>query len=144
MVQDIFIAEDQGASLVFREKKEALSHGKQRCHKGRIRNLLKEIGLPMNEPTKIFEDNQSCISIANNASSIGRTKHLDVKFHFVRELITMGEILLVYCVSNENVADIFTKPLDRKSFEKFRSKLGLRFRTQGECRNILVKVLIGY
>src|SRR2546423_15017566 len=54
-----------------------------------------------------------------------RTKHIDIKWHFIREKIEQKEISMKQVGTNENVADIFTKPLARPKFERFRTALGV-------------------
>ena len=68
-------------------------------------------------------DNQSTIKLANNHVCHARSKHIDTQYHFVREKVQSKEIDLIYCHTNENVADIFTKPLGKAKFETCRSKL---------------------
>lgn len=53
------------------------------------------------------------------------SKHIEIQDHFVREKMQSKEINLVYCNTNENVADIFTKPLGKAKFETFTHKLGV-------------------
>jgi len=61
--------------------------------------------------TVIFEDNQSTICLAKNQQTHGRTKHIDIKYHFIRDMIETGRINLVYCASEDMVADMLTKEL---------------------------------
>jgi hypothetical protein len=56
----------------------------------------------------------------------GRSKHIDVRFHFLRDLTRDGAVKLEYCGTNEQVADVMTKPLKLETFEKFRKLLGVR------------------
>jgi hypothetical protein len=90
-----------------------------------VRNLLKELGFPQEEPTLLFGDNQSAITIAHDPQYHARSKHFDVQNHFVREKIENGVIKLYYCPTAEMVADIFTKALTREKHEKFTRELGL-------------------
>ena len=75
--------------------------------------------------TIIFEDNQSAICLTKNQQTHGRSKHIDIKFHFIRELVESGKVELVYCASKDNVADMFTKGLNIKQFELLRQMTGL-------------------
>ena len=59
------------------------------------------------EPTVVFEDNTSAISISKNQQFHGRTKHIDIKYHYVREQVAAKTILLEYCKSEDMLADIF-------------------------------------
>ena len=89
-----------------------------------IRNILQEIGLCQTKPTVIFEDNQACITIANNAGSLqSRTKHLDLKVYKIRELIQQGDVVLQYCITQRQVADILTKLLPPTQFRVLSDRL---------------------
>ena len=55
----------------------------------------------------------------------GRTKHINVKFHAIREAKKNGEVNLVHCCSENQIADILTKTLSKAKFEKLRSRLGV-------------------
>ena len=78
-------------------------------------------------PTIIHEDNQGTIAMSKNPVLHKRTKHIDIKFHFVGEKIQDKTIELKYCPTHEMVADIFTKPLPRRQFESLRARLVLNF-----------------
>ena len=64
----------------------------------------------------IFEDNQSAICLAKNQQSHGRTKHIDIKYHFIWEFVETGRIKLAYCPSSDMLADILTKGLPAQPF----------------------------
>jgi hypothetical protein len=81
-----------------------------------LRMLLSELGFPQTEPTTIFVDNRPAISIAENPVHHARTKHINIKFHHVRDLIQDGALHLEWCPTADMVADIFTKPLNRIVF----------------------------
>lgn len=89
-----------------------------------IRQLLSELGYEQEE-TSIFEDNQACIAIAENPTQHSRTKHIDVRYHFIREHVRAKHIALKYVMSKENVADTFTKGLGKDHFGLLRGKLGV-------------------
>ena len=77
------------------------------------------------KPTVIREDNLSAIAIAKNPITHARTKHIDIKFHFVREALSNGCTELIFCPTEQMVADVLTKPLSRDRFERFRLEMGL-------------------
>ena len=78
-----------------------------------------------NEPIVIYEDNQSAISIAMNPQFHGRVKHINIKYHFVRDQVSGNNIEVVYCQTDEMVADMLTKALGRVKHEKFREMAGV-------------------
>lgn len=77
-------------------------------------------------PIKIEVDNQGAICMAKNSGSSRRTKHVDIRYHFVRDQVQAGKVKFEYCRTEDMEADIFTKPLARVKFEQFRDKIGLR------------------
>ena len=91
------------------------------CHAIWLRNLLKELNLPQEEPTKIFVNNKSAIALAKNPVFHDRSKHIDTRYHYIRECVTKMDVQLEYVKTNDQVADIFTKPLKREDFIKMRS-----------------------
>ena len=77
--------------------------------------------------TLLRADNQGTIQLSNNNKFHARTKHIDVCYHFIREALKNKLLEIKYVPTDENVADIFTKPLSRPLFEKFREMLGLSY-----------------
>jgi len=90
-----------------------------------LRRILKELHFKQPGATNIFCDNNSTIKLSKNPVLYGRSKHIDVKFYFLRDLNTVGVIDVMYCRSKDQVADIFTKALKMESFVKFRKLLGV-------------------
>ncbi|KAK9675528.1 hypothetical protein RND81_11G012900 [Saponaria officinalis] len=88
-----------------------------------LRRVLKKIGLEEKTGTVIMCDNSSTIQLSKNPVFHGKSKHIDVKFHFLRDLVNDGIVNLSYCASENQVADIMTKPLKLEQFEKLRSML---------------------
>ena len=76
-----------------------------------LRRLLSDLGYPQEQPTVIYEDNQGCIAMSNNPVMHKRTKHIDIRYHFVREHVESQEIRLEYVASEHQLADLLTKPL---------------------------------
>ena len=89
-----------------------------------IMRWLQQVGINITS-VPIYMDNQGAIAFAKNAQFSQRTKHVDIKFYFIRDLIEEGTIKLYYVASENNNADILTKSLDRVKFEKLRIELGV-------------------
>ena len=81
-----------------------------------LKHLTTELRSPPKSPTTIFEDNQSAIAMTKNPQFHGRAKHIDIKYHFIREQVNCGNAKLEYCPTEEMTADIFTKGLNRELF----------------------------
>lgn len=86
-----------------------------------LRQLLHDLQDPtVSRPTKIFEDNQGCIHLAKNPVHHKRTKHIDVRYHFIRSKQDSGEISIQKVHTDSNLADSLTKALPRNKFQPFR------------------------
>eukprot|EP00253_Pinus_taeda_P001703 PITA_01703 len=77
------------------------------------------------EATKIMCDNQSCIKHSENLVFHDRSKHIDIRCHFVRDCVQRGAVQLGYTPTGEQVANILTKALGRTKFDYFREKMGM-------------------
>ena len=91
-----------------------------------LRSLLNELGLSTRDPTILFEDNRGAIALSKNPVSHKRTKHIDIRYHFVRETVEAGTINICYCPTSDMLADMFTKPIPKTRFEMLRTKIGLK------------------
>ena len=89
------------------------------------RSFLKAAGLLAIAPTTLYCDNEAAIKIAKLHMVTPRSKHFDTKLHYVREQVEAGALSLQFCAGSDNVADIFTKPLGRLKFRRFRDLLGV-------------------
>ena len=69
-------------------------------------------------PVVIVEDNQGVIKMANNSHSSKRTRHIDIKHHLIRFAVDEGKVRVTYVKTEHQYADVLTKPLDRRAFEK--------------------------
>ena len=90
-----------------------------------LRRILEDIGEKQQEATILFCDNKSAISIAKNPVNHERTKHIAIKYHFIRDAVEQGEIQLEYCKTQEQLADIFTKALPKEKFCYLRERIGV-------------------
>ena len=90
-----------------------------------LRRILGDMGYQQDGPTVIYCDNKSAIAMAKNLVHHNRTKHIAIKYHFIREAGTTKQIQLEYCTTEDQVADIFTKALPRPRFEQLRTMLGV-------------------
>jgi hypothetical protein len=90
-----------------------------------LRRLIGELTSPLQQPTPLFCDNKSAIALSkHDAAFHPRTKHIDIRFHYIRETVENRHITIIYCPTNDNIADIFTKALPRPKFEQFCATLG--------------------
>ena len=90
-----------------------------------IRKILKQLGQEQKKGTLILCDNSSSIKLSKNPVMHGRCKHIDVRYHFLRDLVKEEIVSMEYCSTQEQLSDIITKALKLDTFCKLRSKLGL-------------------
>ncbi len=86
-----------------------------------LKQLLENLDTCQYSQPKVYEDNQGTIALAKNPVSRQRCKHVDIKYHFIRSSVNNGDITLVYCPTNEMVADVLTKPATKCKMMKFDS-----------------------
>jgi hypothetical protein len=91
-----------------------------------LRRLLTELGLNLRPPTVLHVDNQSAIAIARNPEFHDRTKHIEVRHHFLRHKVEGEEIRLEYTPTDDQVADVLTKGIVHAKHERFSGAMGIR------------------
>jgi hypothetical protein len=77
------------------------------------------------EATMILCDNQSCIKMTKNHVFHDKSKHIEIRYHYICDMVQRGAIKFQYVCTYEQVADVLTKPLSHVKFEHFRDKLGI-------------------
>lgn len=88
-------------------------------------NILTEIGIPISSPPELFCDNLSAVYLSATPAMHKKSKHFEVDFHFVREKVALGKLIVHHIPGVHQLADIFTKSLPVKSFQELRVKLGV-------------------
>lgn len=91
-----------------------------------LRSLLQDFGQRQETATIINEDNQSCIAFVKAERATRRSKHIETREQFVRNLCDEGKVRLEYCPTDAMVADILTKPLGVQKQQRFASMIGMQ------------------
>ena len=91
-----------------------------------MHTLLGELGFQL-KAVPVCGDNQGSIFIASNPVTEKRSKHIDIRYHYIREVVGKGLVELYFIPGEDNPADLLTKNLGRIKFQKFRALLGLEF-----------------
>lgn len=73
----------------------------------------------------IYCDNKSAIALTKNPVYHGKSKHVRIKYHFIRELVSHGGVEVIFCKSSDQAADVLTKALKIGDFLKMKDKLGV-------------------
>jgi Reverse transcriptase (RNA-dependent DNA polymerase) len=90
-----------------------------------LRSLISEVFGTLQEPTTLFSDNQAAISLMRDHQYHARTKHIDVRYHWIRWVVEQGAIKVIYCPTDDMVADALTKALPSAKVKHFATGLGL-------------------
>jgi hypothetical protein len=90
-----------------------------------LRKLLSDLFSAELEPTVIHCDNQSCIKLSENPVFHDRSKHIEMRYHYVRDMVQKNILSIQYVPTAEQTTDILTKPLSLTKFVYFRDKLGV-------------------
>jgi len=99
-----------------------------------LRQLLEQLGFKQTKPTSLLGDNQGAIALAKNPGNHPRTKHIALRYHFIRFTISNGHILLNYIPTSDMAADGLTKGLTGDKHLTFLHMLGLKSRPSGSVR----------
>jgi hypothetical protein len=89
-----------------------------------MKQLLADYGFPQGMMI-VYCDNTSAINISKNPVQHSRTKHIDIRHHFIRDLVEHQVVSLDYVSIENQLADLFTKPLDGSRFEYLRNAIGI-------------------
>jgi hypothetical protein len=125
-----------GGAILWKSKKQSLSALSTTeaeyialAHTGTearwLRNLYTELGFPTNAPLHIKCDNLGAISMAENPFITQKSRHIDLKYHSIRQLVAKNVVKLDPCRDAENTADILTKPIARPKHKQHTGELGL-------------------
>ena len=101
-----------------------------------LRELLTRLFGQELEPTLIHCDNQSCIKLSENPVFHDRSKHIEIGYNFIRDMVLKSTVKLQYIPTDEQLANVFTKPLVKGKFVFFIDKLGVvenTFLAKREC-----------
>ena len=90
-----------------------------------LQSLLHEMKIEIDDEVELMVDNKSAINLAKNPIAHGRSKHIETKFHFLRDQVSKGRIKLTYCKTENQVADVLTKPLKIERFKVMRRLLNM-------------------
>ena len=88
-----------------------------------LRKILSDIFELQLDATCIHCDNQSCMKLSENPVSHDKLKHIEINYHYIRDMVERGAVKLQYIATKEHIANVLTKPLAKMKFEYFRRRL---------------------
>ena len=106
-------------------KAEYMATSTSTCEAIRLRKLLVSLFKKRMEVTRVYCDNQSCIKLFENPVFHDRSKHIDIRSHFIRDCVQRGAVQLQYVTTGDQVVDIPTKALGRAKLFQFREQMGM-------------------
>ena len=86
-----------------------------------LRRLSEELGFAQNTPSIIYEDNAACIKFAESLRVKPRTKHVEIKYLYIKQLVSWGQVVMVKVGTDNQLADYLTKVLDKTKHSRFSS-----------------------
>jgi hypothetical protein len=89
-------------------------------------SLISQLCRQLGDATTLYSDNQSVIALAKDHQYHARTKHIDIRFHFIRWIIAKGRLKLIYCPTTDMLADTLMKALPSPKVKHFTHEFGLR------------------
>ena len=95
------------------------------CEAKWLQKLLSDLFDMQIDVTCIFCDNQICVKLFENLVFHDKSKHIEIKFHYIRDMVQRGAVKIQYVAMEEHIPDVRTKPLATVKFEYFREKLGV-------------------
>jgi hypothetical protein len=91
-----------------------------------LQRLMEHFNLATPPPVKLLVDNRAAIYIATGQESSNETKHIAVRFHFIRDQVVTGNIKIEYVSTDDNIADLFTKPLEPARFKQLVAMMNIK------------------
>ncbi|CAL9031069.1 unnamed protein product [Prunus brigantina] len=104
---------------------EFIAAASSACRGRMVKKNSEVLNQEQSSPTVVFCDNISAIKLSKNPVMHGRSKHIDVRFHFLRDLVGDGILELIQCSTQQQVADVLTKPLKLDVFPRMRGSPGV-------------------
>jgi hypothetical protein len=95
------------------------------CEAVWLRKFLTDVFDHEKDPTIIHCDNQSCVKLSDNLVFHDKSKHIEIKYHYIRDMVRRKEVHVQYLPTHEQIAYIFTKPLGKMKFEYIHERHGL-------------------
>ncbi len=87
-----------------------------------IENAIRFLGFRCPKPYRMYTDSQASLSIASNAHRMGKIRHIRIRYHLVRAMVTAGDIEFVFCVTEDMIADLLTKMLSGAAFDRLSAR----------------------
>ncbi|CAI8591784.1 unnamed protein product [Vicia faba] len=121
------VMEGKEKTIIYRSSSEAeyMSLGSTTCELIWLLYILQDLNIICCKPRVLYCDNQSVLHIASNPVFHEKIKHLEIDCHLVRVKVQQGVMKLLPISSQEQLADVITKPLNPNKFNNFISKLGM-------------------
>ena len=88
-----------------------------------LRQLLKDLKFDQKSATAIYEDNRGCIDLSENPVHHKRSKHIDIRYHYIRDKVESNDITLTYIHTQEQLADLLIKPLPKQRTQELRGQI---------------------
>ena len=107
-----------------------------------LKRLLAELGHEQKGGVPMFVDNQSAIALAQNACLHGRTKHMQVRWHFIREMVEAGEVALRWCPTLQQAVDVLTKPLPEEGHKTCMKLMGMCAHVKHEIGKVAMGLVL--
>lgn len=120
-----WMSKKQGVTALSSTEAEYIAATSTACHAVWMRRILQDLKYKQMQPTTIFCDNKSTIDLSKNPVHQGRTKHIEIRYHFIRELISKEEVELQHCSTEDQPADMLRKALNESKIQKLRNLVGV-------------------
>ena len=90
-----------------------------------MRKLLSNLFYLQLDATYMYCNNQSCVKLSENTMFHDKSKHIEIKYHYIMDMVRRGAVKLQYVATDEQIVDLLTNPFARVKFEYFKEKLGV-------------------